>query len=115
MASLKMSDFTQDEIKAVYGHASNALQLSAKKAEEVIKVVGRRGKRSVEQTEVLIKEFILKSEEPVTVLQICDHIGRAPAPHLRRIIEGLVTAGIVIKASDASIGGNLPRFWYWHP
>lgn len=111
-----MPSFSMEELRqSVYGNALNASELAPKKVEEVIRVVGRRGKRSMEQSEALIKEFILQSEEPVTMLQICDHIGRAPAPHFRKIVDNLVRAGIVARGEDRSVGGNLPRFWFWRP
>lgn len=109
-----MPSFSMDELrKSVFGHAFNAQELEPKKAEEVIRVVGRRGKRTTEQSETLIREFILGAEEPVTMLQICDHIGRVPAPHFRAMVNRLVDAGIVEKSEEVGEGGNLPRFKYW--
>jgi hypothetical protein len=115
MPSLKMTDFSEEERRAVYGSALDAQDLTSKKREVVIRVAGRRGKRSMAETEVLIRNFILGAEAPVTMLQICDAIGRVPAPHFRKIVDDLVKAGVVVKASDVGPGVNLPRFWYWHP
>jgi hypothetical protein len=111
MASFKIEDLEQ----SVHGHVLNTRELTPKKAEEVIRVVGRRGKRSLAESEMLIKNYILGSSEPVTMLQILDHIQRANAPHFRKIIDNLVATGQVAKAADNSVGGNLPRFWYWRP
>jgi hypothetical protein len=111
-----MPSFSMDDLmNSQEGRAFNARELTPKKAEEVIRVVGRRGKRSLADSEMLIKNYILGSEEPVTMLQILDHIGRAPAPHFRAIVNRLVETGEIVKAVDMSVGGNLPRFWYWHP
>jgi len=111
-----MPSFSMDDLKkAVYGHALNAEELAPKKAEEGFTVVGRRGKRSMAESGTLIKNFILEANKPVTMLQICDHIGRAPAPHFRRIVNDLVNTGQVDKFEDVSEGGNLPRYLYWRP
>lgn len=101
--------------RSVHGHAFNAQELPLKKAQGGMHMVGRRGKRSMSESETLIKNFILGSDEPVTMLQICDHIGRKPAPHFRAIVDNLVNTGQVARAQDHSVGGNLPRYWYWRP
>lgn len=111
MATFKIEDLQT----SVHGHAFNARELPLKKAEETKHMVGRRGKRSTAESETLIKNFILGSSEPVTMLQILDHIQRSPAPHFRAIVNNLVETGQVAKAQDNSVGGNLPRFWYWRP
>lgn len=111
-----MPRYSMDDLmNSQEGRAFNARELALKKPEEVIRVVGRRGKRSMAESEMLIKNYILQSSEPVTMLQILDHIGRAPAPHFRAIINDLVETGQVAKEVDTSVGGNLPRYWYWRP
>jgi len=111
-----MPSYSMDELKkAVYGNAFNAQELAPKKAEEGFTMVGRRGKRSMAESEILIRDFILQAKKPVTMLQICDHIGRAPAPHFRRIVNDLVNDGVVEKYESVSEGGNLPRYLYWRP
>lgn len=111
-----MPSFSMEELKkSVHGNAFNAQEMPFKKAEGAITMVGRRGKRSMSESETLIKNFILGSSEPVTMLQICDHIGRKPAPHFRAIVDNLVNTGQVARAQDHSVGGNLPRYWYWRP
>lgn len=111
MPTLSMQDLMNSDL----GRALNARELAEKSQEGSRHMVGRRGKRSMAESETLIKNFILGSSEPVTMLQILDHIGRKPAPHFRAIVDNLVTSGEVAKAADNSVGGNLPRFWYWHP
>ncbi len=111
-----MPSFSMDDLKkSVYGDAFNAQELPQKKAEEGFTMVGRRGKRSTEESALLIKTFILNAQKPVTMLQICDHIQRAPAPHFRAIVNNLVRVGIIDKFEDVSEGGNLPRYLYWRP
>lgn len=111
-----MPSFSMDELqKSVHGHALNAQEMTQNQREGVTRMVGRRGKRSMAESETLIRNFILQSENPVTMLQICDHIGRSPAPHFRAIVDELVRTGQVAKAVDTSVGGNLPRYWYWRP
>lgn len=110
--AIKLTTITRDEL---FGHASNAQELAPKKAEETKTMVGRRGKRTTSESEAMIKNFILKAKKPVTMLQICDHIGRAPAPHFRAMVNRMVAAGIVDKFESVSEGGNLPRYLYWRP
>lgn len=111
MATFKIEDLQE----SVRGDAFNANQLPSKKAEGGKTMVGRRDKRSMAESEVLIKRFILGAVEPVTMLEICDHIGRKPAPHFRAIVNHLVATGQVAKGEETSVGGNLPKFWYWRP
>lgn len=111
MASFKIEDLE----KSVHGHALNARELTLKKAEETKRMVGRRDKRPMSESVVLIKEFILAAENPVTMIEIYDHINRKPAPHFRAIVDELVRTGQVARAEDTSIGGNLPKYWYWRP
>ena len=109
-----MPSFSMEELqKSVHGHAFNARELAPKEQEGTRRMAGRRGKRPTAETETLIKNFILGSAEPVTMLQILDHIERKPAPHFRAIVDELVRSGQVARAQDHSVGGNLPRFWYW--
>lgn len=111
MASFKMEDLQ----KSVYGHAFNAHELPLKKAEGSKAMVGRRDKRPLVESEVLIKTFILEAETPVTMLQICDHIGRKPSPQFRAVVDEMVKRGEVAKAADTAMAGNLPKYWYWRP
>lgn len=111
-----MATFKRDDLEqSVHGHVLNTREIYPEKREGTKAMAGRRGKRSMAESEALIRAFILEAEEPVTMLQILDHIERASAPHLRRIVSDLVKTGEVVKGEDLSIGGNLPRFWYWHP
>lgn len=111
MATIKMDDLRNSEI----GRAFNAQEMARKQQGETKAMVGRRDKRTMAASEILIKRFILGAEEPVSMLQICDSIGRKPAPHFRAIVDELVRTGQVAKAQDTSIGGNLPKYWYWRP
>lgn len=107
---------TADEIRrALDGSASNAQQLVVKSTRQEKPMAGRRGKRSSDESLALIKKFILEAEKPVTLLQICDSINRRPSPAFRAMINGLVASGEVVKFDDVGSGGNLQRFWYWHP
>ncbi len=109
-----MATFKMDELKkSVFGSASNAQEMVPEKREEIKPMVGRRGKRSTEASEALIREFILGADGPVTMLQICDHIGRVPAPHFRAMVARLVASGEAQKIEEIGEGGNLPRFKYW--
>lgn len=109
-----MARFSMEELKkSVFGSASNALELGTEKLEEVKPMAGRRGKRSTAASEALIREFILGADSPVTMLQICDHIGRVPAPHFRAMVARLVESGEAQKIEEIGEGGNLPRFKYW--
>lgn len=102
-----------DELrKSVLGSAFNALEITSEKREETKRVVGRRGKRSVQETETLIREFVASSKEPVTLLQICDHLDRSVAPHYRAILARMVDAGEVRMTMDYGAGPSIPRYLY---
>lgn len=111
MASFKIEDLEN----SVHGHALNAREIPAKTGDGKKTMVGRRDKRPMAQSEVLIKKFILEAIEPVTMLEICDYIGRSPSPQYRAIVNELVRTGQVAKAEDTSMAGNLPKYWYWRP
>jgi len=110
MPSFKIEDLRT----AVYGSALNAQEMTSKMGEETKRVVGRRGKRAVQETETLIREFIASSKEPVTLLQICDHLERSVAPHYRAILARLVEAGEVNRTEDYGAGPSIPRYLYSH-
>lgn len=94
------------------GRALNARELALKKQQEVKPLAGRRGKRSLQESEALILKFIAGSKRPVTFLEICDHLERKPAPHFRSLIDGLVKTGLVKKDEDYGAGPLIPRFIY---
>lgn len=110
-----MPSFKIEELRhAVFGSALNAQEMTPKTGGEVSRMVGRRGKRSVQETETLIREFIASSNEPVTLLQICDHLDRSVAPHYRAILARLVNAGEVKMTMDYGAGPSIPRYLYSH-
>jgi len=74
--------------------------------------VGRKRKRSSGQTMVLIKEFMTTENRPVTMLEICDHLKRAPGPHLRAFMRQMVEAGEIDQTHDFGAGPSIPRFLY---
>ncbi len=108
MATFKMDDLMQ----SAEGRAFNARELSSKSREVVTTVVGRRGKRTPEESKTLIRNFILGAGRPVSMLDICDHIGRRPSPHFRAILEALEAEGVIVKTHDFGASPNIPRFWW---
>ena len=111
MASFKIEDLET----SVHGRALNAREMPLKKAEGFKSMAGRRDKRPLAESGRLIKRFILEADRPVTMIQICDHIGRKPSPQYRAVVDNLVNMGQVAKAADTSLAGNLPKYWYWRP
>jgi len=110
-----MPSFKIEELRtAVYGSALNAQEMTSEKREETKRVVGRRGKRSVQETETLIREFITGADKPVTLLEICDHLERSVAPHYRAILARLVDAGEIRMSMDYGAGPSIPRYLYSH-
>ena len=74
--------------------------------------VGRKRKRASSQTMILIKEFMAAENRPVTMLQICDHLKRAPGPHLRSFMRQMVELGEIEQTHDFGAGPSIPRFLY---
>lgn len=108
-----MATFKMDELKqSVEGRAFNAQELTSKSREAAHTVVGRRGKRSMDESKTLIRNFILGAGRPVSMMDICDHISRRPAPHFRAILEDLEAAGEIVKTHDFGAGPLIPRYWW---
>lgn len=75
-------------------------------------MVGRKGKRSPDESARLIKEFIYRSSKPVTFLDICQYLERKPSPHFRAMLDKMVNDGEVIKSADYGAGPSIPRYLY---
>lgn len=108
MASLTM----QDLLNSPEGRALNARELALKKQQEVKPMAGRRGKRSLQESEALIIKFVAGAKKPVTFLEICDSLERKPAPHFRAIIDRLIETGLFKRDEDYGAGPLIPRFKY---
>lgn len=108
MPTLSIAELMESQ----FGRALNAQELEQKKQKEAKPVAGRRGKRSIAESEALILKFIAGSKKPVTFLDICDHLERKPAPHFRAILDRLVKTGLVKRDEDFGAGPLIPRFMY---
>jgi hypothetical protein len=108
MPTISMSDLMNSDI----GRAFNAQEMARKEQEAIKPMAGRRGKRSLEVSKTLILNFIAEAKEPVTFLEICDHLERKPSPHFRIILRDLMAAGDVVQEMDYGAGPLLPRFLY---
>lgn len=108
MPTLNMNELMDSD----FGRALNARQLAQKEQEGMKPMAGRRGKRSIGDSRTLILNFIAGAKEPVTFLEICDHLERKPSPHFRAILRELMAAGQVDQLHDFGAGPLLPRFLY---
>jgi len=111
MPSFSMNDL----MNSVVGRASDAHQKPQKLQEvrgEVVGQVRRDRRRTKEQSETLIREFLLSQSENVVFLDICDHLERRPSPALRRILEEMVASGEVIMEQDFGAGPLIARNLY---
>lgn len=108
MPSFKIEDL----MKSVYGSTLDVRDLSGNPKQEAGQMAGRKGKRPIEESKSLILNFIAGAEKPVTLLEICDHLGRKPAPHYRAILNELVATGKVKREHDFEAGPSIPRFLY---
>jgi len=105
---IKLTTISGDEL---FGRTSDVRDMPILRDEAEI-MVGRKGKRSTEESERLIKEFIFTSRKPVTFLDICQHLGRKPGAHFRAMLDQMVKSGEVIKSSDYGAGPSIPRHLY---
>lgn len=108
MPTLTMQELMQSQ----FGRALNAQEMASKNQEGVKPMAGRRGKRSLQESEALIIKFVAGAKKPVTFLEICDSLERKPAPHFRAIIDRLVEAKLFKKDEDFGAGPLIPRFKY---
>ncbi len=111
MPTYSMNDLMMSQ----FGRALNAQELEQKSQEGTKPMAGRRGKRSLEVSRTLIFNFIAGANEPVTFLEICDHLERKPSPHFRTILKELMASGQVEQTMDYGAGPLLPRFLYSLP
>lgn len=111
MPSFSISDL----MGPVQSSASNA-RLKAENPIEVrgeaVGQVRRDRRRTKEQSEVLIREFLWAQTEAVVFLDICDYLQRRPSPILRQIVEELVKSGEVIQEQDFGAGPLIARNLY---
>lgn len=118
-----MPTIRRDELEqSVYGSTTNVQRSHLEKQRgdaqtvgEVQRMPGRRDRRTADQNMALIKTFISEAGRPVLLLEICDHLGRKPSPHLRSILTALVASGEVVQTQDFGAGPVVPRFWYSLP
>jgi len=111
-----MPSFSRDDLERSVGlGALNAHSTHSILNGEEVTRVGRRKKdrrRSADETEKLIKKYLVKQGKWVLLLDICDHLDRAPGPHIRRILDTLIAAGEVERVQDYGAGPSIPRFLY---
>jgi len=111
-----MATISRDEINEyLEGRASNALfkpQNAGRATGEAVGQVRKDRRRSKEQSETLIKEFLMAQSEDVVFLDICDHLNRRPSPILRLILEEMVGRGEVILTQDFGAGPLIARHLY---
>lgn len=111
-----MPTLTRQEIdEYLVGSASNA-RLNPQNAKqavgEAVGQVRRDRRRTKEQSETLIREFLFAQKEAVVFLDICDHLGRRPSPILRQIVEQMVERGELTVEQDFGAGPLIARNLY---
>lgn len=79
---------------------------------EAVGQVRRDRRRTKEQSEILIREFLWAQHEPVVFLDICDYLQRRPSPILRQIVNDLVASGEVEETTDFGAGPLIARHLY---
>jgi len=80
--------------------------------EETVGRKRRPERRTPEESERLIREFIWKQKKAVTFIQICDHLERGESAIFRRILDRMVESGEVIKETDWQGASLIPRYKY---
>lgn len=108
---IKQTTITRDEIDRVLGRTSDVRHLQNLK-QETETMAGRKGKRTPEESERLIREYIYQAKKPVTFLQICQYLDRKPSPHFRAMVDAMVDTGELKKTSDYGAGPSIPRHLY---
>lgn len=111
-----MPTFNRDEINEWFlGSASNA-RLNPQNAgggtREAVGQVRKERRRTKDESEKLIREFLWTQTDAVLFLDICDHLNRRPSPILRRIVEGMVERGELLVEQDFGAGPLIARNLY---
>ena len=110
--SLKNTTITRDEIDQMFGRRTSDVRDLPILKQEGQTMAGRVGKRSQQESERLIREYIYQAKKPVTFTQICEYLDRRPAGHLRAMVDAMVASGEVKKEHDYEAGPSIPRFLY---
>jgi hypothetical protein len=115
MPDIKRTFTMKDLIDGPLRGASNTPLKAGKQPVGIREAVGqvrRDRRRTKEQSEKLIREFLYSQTEPVVFLDIMDHLERRESPILRRIIEEMVASGEVEQTQDFGAGPLIPRYLY---
>lgn len=114
MPSFKIEELEQ----SVVGSALNT-RLKAESGRQTRgKAVGQvreDRRRTPEESERLIREFIYKQKKPALFLDICDALDRKPSALLRALVNDMVARKVLVKTEHPSIAGNIPTYKYSRP
>lgn len=114
MPSFKIEELEQ----SVLGSAPNT-RLKGKNGhqtgEKAVGQMRQERRRTPEESERLIRDFIYKQKKPALFLDICDHLERKPSAMLRALVNDMVARGVLIKTDHPSIAGNIPTYKYSRP
>lgn len=115
----KYQGFAGDDLRRELDAIMTVTSLShEQKSERGHKTVGEKpyqDHRSRKDTEALIKNCLLESAKPMTVIAISRYLGRTPSPHFRSIIADMVKAGSLIESVDTAPNGRMVRYLYSLP
>lgn len=89
-----------------------AKRIQQKDGEGLMSRGGRRDRRTIPETKMLIKEFIFKQGKACLILDIADALDRKPSPHFRSIVAEMVRDGELVMHEDTPPNSTLPRYWY---
>lgn len=109
---IKNTTITREELDKMFGRRTSDVRDLPILKQEGKTMAGREGKRSQAESERLIREYIYQAKKPVTFTQICEHLDRRPAGHLRAMVEAMVKSGELKKDFDYEAGPSIPRHLY---
>ena len=112
-----MPTFSMDELKQSFGlsSASDARQKAKSSPVETGEAVGqvrRDRRRTKDDSERLIREFLWAQDDWVLFLDICDALNRRPNRLLRQIVNDMVASGELLQEVDHGAGPLIPRHLY---
>lgn len=111
MATFSISDLIDSDQSSASDAHLNAKNLIAV-SWQAVGQVRRDRRRTKEQSEKLIKEFLWAQTGAVVFLDICDYLERRPSPILRQIVEEMAARGEVIIEQDFGAGPLIARNLY---
>jgi len=103
------------ELDAIMTVTSPSLSQKSERGKKTVGEKSYQDHRSRQDTETLIKNCILDSGKPMSVMLIARCLDRTASPHFRSIVADMVKSGALIESVDIAPNGRMVRYLYSLP